>query len=798
MRGRLFLALISYALFSLPTQSHAIFPWPLNGQQICVAPFSQVFPKVVTDGFGGAIMVWEDPRNGGANNIFAQRVDAFGVAQWTPDGVAITGTNDDRAPQLMGDGAGGAIITWYRGGNIYAQYLNALGNPLWPAGGVVISSAAGAQQLPVLVSDNAGGAIIAWQDLRNAVDYDVYVQRVSFNGVPQWTANGVAVCTAVGNQTEVQICVDGNGGAVIAWSDTRTGTPDIYVQKVNLAGLTQWTANGVALCTAADFQVDPSIVSDGNGGAYVAWEDNRTLSWDVYARRVSTNGVALWAANGIALSAQASVQLNPVLLADGSGGAFAAWDDARTGGLPDIYVQRLNSVGTALWLANGVALDNTGGAREPDMTTDGLGGVIVAWYDDRVASSEIYARRINGSGVPQWTANGVALTNVPNTQDAPAICSDGVGGAIVVFEDARTIPSFTDIYAQRIERNGHWGYPSPLIFEASDIPGDQGGQVNLSWYASRLDPWPDELIDTYTVWRAIDEIAATAAIEAGATRVRDGIDPLPAAGGEVVRVQELNGVTYFWKLMSTLGAYGLQGYSEVVPTLFDSTAVSSDPHYFQVIAHAAVGQWASPPASGRSLDNIAPSAVLQLSAQRVGPDVHLIWNQNDDADLNEYAVYRHSASGVTPTPIYFLSSTVDTIMTDAGAPGGALYYIVTAIDEHLNQGPPSNEASVSPVTDVKDTPTQYALSLSSYPNPFNPRTTVSYTLPSRGLVTLAVYDSRGARVATLVNNAMRDAGVHKVEWDGRASDGVAVSSGVYFAKIEHASGMRAQKLVLLK
>src|SRR6185503_21223425 len=118
MLGRLIPAVVVLTLLLLPTQSHAIFPWPLNGQQICVAPFSQVFPKAVPDGFGGAIMVWEDPRNGGTNNIFVQRVDAFGVAQWTPDGVAVTGTNDDRAPQLIGDGGGGAIITWYRGGNI--------------------------------------------------------------------------------------------------------------------------------------------------------------------------------------------------------------------------------------------------------------------------------------------------------------------------------------------------------------------------------------------------------------------------------------------------------------------------------------------------------------------------------------------------------------------------------------------------------------------------------------------------------------------------------------------------------
>jgi len=90
------------------------------------------------------------------------------------------------------------------------------------------------------------------------------------------------------------------------------------------------------------------------------------------------------------------------------------------------------------------------------------------------------------------------------------------------------------------------------------------------------------------------------------------------------------------------------------------------------------------------------------------------------------------------------------------------------------------------------------LSLSNYPNPFNPRTTVSYTVPSRGRVTVSVYDTRGSRVATLIDNEERDAGAHRADWDGRDDRGVVAASGVYFARIEHVSGTRSKKMVLLK
>ena len=67
----------------------------------------------------------------------------------------------------------------------------------------------------------------------------------------QWTADGVALCTAANDQINPQIVSDGSGGAIITWQDYRGGNYDIYAQRVNASGAVQWTADGVAVCTAA-------------------------------------------------------------------------------------------------------------------------------------------------------------------------------------------------------------------------------------------------------------------------------------------------------------------------------------------------------------------------------------------------------------------------------------------------------------------------------------------------------------------------------------------------------------------
>jgi len=90
------------------------------------------------------------------------------------------------------------------------------------------------------------------------------------------------------------------------------------------------------------------------------------------------------------------------------------------------------------------------------------------------------------------------------------------------------------------------------------------------------------------------------------------------------------------------------------------------------------------------------------------------------------------------------------------------------------------------------------LTISNYPNPFNPATTVRYVVPTEGLVNVAVYSVSGERVATLVNNRHHVAGPHEVQWHGLSDSGEPVASGVYFAQVEHAGVKQTARLVMLK
>jgi hypothetical protein len=71
----------------------------------------------------------------------------------------------------------------------------------------------------------------------------------------------------------------------------------------------------------------------------------------------------------------------------------------------------------------------------------------------------------------------------------------------------------------------------------------------------------------------------------------------------------------------------------------------------------------------------------------------------------------------------------------------------------------------------------------NYPNPFNPRTSIAFSLSRRSEVSLEVYDLRGRRVRTLLGGEILEPGTHAQEWNGRDRDGNGVASGVYFYRL---------------
>ncbi len=434
--------------------------------------------------------------------VLALFPDACAFASWQADGNPIcTAVGDQYPPTITSDGAGGAIITWYdyRSGtaDIYVQRVNASGVVQWTADGIAICTAAGYQTYPTITSDGAGGAIVAWHDQRSGT-WDIYAQRVNASGAVQWTADGVALCTAADIQLYPTIISDGAGGAIVTWHDNRSGNYDIYAQRVNASGALQWTANGVALCKATGQQSSPMIISDGAGGAIVTWTDRRSgTNYDIYAQSVNISGAVQWTANGVALCTAGGDQQNPTIDSDGAGGAIVTWTDYRNGSNNDVYAQRVNASGAVQWTANGVAVSaTTGEQRYSTIASDGGGGAIITWHDSRSGSYHIYAQRVNASGAAQWTANGVAICTAAGVQNYPMIMSDGAGGAIIAWNDGRNMTD-SDIYVQRVNASGavQWTTDGVAISTATDyqqypqMASDGAGGAIVTWNDLRNGNW---------------------------------------------------------------------------------------------------------------------------------------------------------------------------------------------------------------------------------------------------------------------------------------------------------------------
>jgi hypothetical protein len=313
-----------------------------------------------------------------------------------------------------------------------------------------------------MIADGAGGAMIAWHDRRLA-QHNIYGQRVDSNGTIQWATNGEAVFDnplACGSSFGYHnITTDGAGGLILAVTKFGAGV-DVVAQRVDNNGNYLWDACGELVCGAAINQEHPQIVPDGSGGAIIAWPDTRNLVSEMYAQRINASGSILWTPDGEPVCTGAGSLVDPEfgMVSDGVGGAVLGWSDYNSSHL-GIYAQRIDASGTTLWAANG-ELVITGEAFWPEMVSDISNGAIVVWNDGRAGGGnvDLYAQRLNCIGTKLWTANGVAVTTAPDIQEFPTIVTDGFGGAIIGWEDNRTSTSF-DIYTQQITGDGILGGP---------------------------------------------------------------------------------------------------------------------------------------------------------------------------------------------------------------------------------------------------------------------------------------------------------------------------------------------------
>lgn len=392
---------------------------------IAVFAEDQSDPRIISDGAGGAIVAWSDTRpasNG--RGVFAQRINANGEALWTTNGVpVVTGPFGQKILEdMVSDGNGGAIVVYlmYNGdGNhdIYAQRFDATGQVVWGAPGMPVCINIFPQLEPVAVSDGNGGVIVAWWDLRNDGG-DVFAQHLDANGIDQWGTNGIPVATGDNNQLGVRIATNGAHGALIAWFGGTFGVDPggVRVQNVSAGGNMLWAPNGVRACPIGSDQYTPELCADGSGGGMVTWVDRRNDgSGDLYAQHLDATGTLQWGNGGVLLDDGLGEQGQAAMARSQANGTLVTWSTPPDTVNVDnnIKAQLLDDGGNALWEPMGKLICGQPLYQSfPKVVEDPNGDAVFAWVDARNGTdNNLYMQRVNTAGAILWTADGVPLAN---------------------------------------------------------------------------------------------------------------------------------------------------------------------------------------------------------------------------------------------------------------------------------------------------------------------------------------------------------------------------------------------------
>ena len=436
--------------------SIAYAQWQPDGVPVCTAANEQ--RSVVACSGGSVFLAWRDSRNGGS--IYAQSLSGNGYALWAPDGVLIGPAGGDAPSLSIISGFDGAYIAWENGegsnADIYVQRVNGNGVAQWTAGGVAVCTAPGGQFSPMMSVTLNGVLNVAWVDGRDFAtnNVDVYANRVSSTGTVLHGPNGFAVYPGLGEQRiGAFLPFDDEGTSLIVWEDERnlaTLGSDIYGAFITSLGIVL----PLPICTAPQHQLLPNAIRTESSGAIIAWSDER--AGRIFAQRVDSTSTAVWPLNGIAVGNTGNVGpflgTRPSIVGDGEGGAIIAW--ARWNGPDvDLFAQHVGWSGTRLWNPADVPVcDDTFSQSlgNSSIATDNLGGAVITWTDNRAGVDDVYAQRISYAGAPQWTANGVGVCVASGLQEHIATVPDMQGGAIVAWVDERADFLNFDIYANRV------------------------------------------------------------------------------------------------------------------------------------------------------------------------------------------------------------------------------------------------------------------------------------------------------------------------------------------------------------
>jgi len=411
-------------------------------------------PVAVSDGSGGSYIVFEMAFTSGNVDVYAQRIDRDGNLKWNQPIAVIASPDQDQAPVATTDGSGGIIVIAEiapQNGDVdvYAQRIDGNGTLRWNGGDPVpVIESPDVDRVPTAVADGSGGAIVVTEMVfltgPFAGDVDVYAQRIDGNGILRWNGGDPVPVIESPDVDRIPTAVtDGSGGAIVVTemaflTGQFAGDVDVYAQRIDGNGTLRWNGGDpVPVIESPDIDRVPVVIEDGSGGIFVAIEmafANGDI--DIYAQRVDSSGRLRWnSGNPIAIVESLDQDRAPVLVDDGAGGIFVAFETAFVSGTNsgdiDVYAQKVDSNGNLNWNGGNaipVLASNTTD-RDPVIIRDGSGIIILASNE-----MDVVGQGMDTGGNLLWQSIGAPLI-ISSPGERASHTSDFDGNGIIGFSD---------------------------------------------------------------------------------------------------------------------------------------------------------------------------------------------------------------------------------------------------------------------------------------------------------------------------------------------------------------------------
>ena len=350
---------------------------------------------------GSAYLAFRDDRSGGVQ-ITATRVTPDGGQPWGPLGVQLTTTPQFLASPKIAVSGDGVTVAWTQDINVGVARLDFDGSTVWPNNIVVPpppDTTLGLSDMAALTGGDVGIAMV-----RTVGGFfgtrQLWVQKLSATGVPQWPGAGVALESSnslqIGNFPP--IAHDGAGGVVAAWYGN--GPLQSYAGHLLSDGTSAYGAPKVELSTdASQLRVSPSIAYDADTGEAVAvWVETDLFQSDrgIYAQKLSSTGQRLWGSGGVALQPLGPGDVSQARARAADGGLRAVWSNG-TFGNESLRAAALDATGS-------VAIPVFDFSSPPrsiddlDIDPAVFDSTVLVWHDNRSGDNDVYAKSWAPSG----------------------------------------------------------------------------------------------------------------------------------------------------------------------------------------------------------------------------------------------------------------------------------------------------------------------------------------------------------------------------------------------------------------